>query len=1217
MSVAKHLTQFGDALSDKDSTKINSEWETLQLGNNFVGISLEDSQYLLENVQRIENNVVFVFDFAITAMSLYRDFLFFLPNFMNAVVNYLAGILYNALDSFLRLGMYALVVPPNLADTSFQGLPTTSLKEQADNAYKKFYDVSDPNLPYNLPFEKNLAEQIIDNGDKLKNKLKFYFENKDSPFYMEGANKKLAHFDRNYTDFEKAARNLEIPVGFYDAIYLYFAISYNSGGGSTVDNWIEAVAKIGDLFKFPTVEGLLKEYDSLFRPKRKRIKVLCVDKITELTKVSVTKSQSSENLKRIDMDTQRRNYSDPDLKPFRMMEADPLRSMSNDRKERLISAFEKQLDRDKKYKEQLGDQGLDAMIEYRLKHNREYRTLQEDIAEIEDEIKYYDYKEYVKVALNGTSKHDFDTFYTKLKSDEKHFNQLNNVSEYPNAAAFQSEREVFYTAYAVYQNTHTATALVKANALQNLTKSQERLFKIGENIVNETIVTLTPPDMSQAERSNRLNEKLYEEDKIKTEITHNTKEYLESELTDRINRIIKSKKDQIKYLEESRWIGGDGLPIIKDYEMRFEGAQITFLTNFYANSGRSSLYESYMDKFYNFNTIADTDYMYEFIIEVDSSREGFSTKIDKFHPGQYVVIGKENGAGYFDYVGSGIIVAEVAEHFTDAGVGTWVSANFSDIVGLTADIKRLQNEILGFKNLFKPNTSAFDAIIDFLKNVKQRILDLIRILKELISIIQLLLSIQLAGKVQGKYVRERDYDQMAAVLCDTSKLPKQTTKRNWKPSQNATVRHYLARIRAVDPQRAADIADRIDTLYTKTAPEDDEYRKDTIDANRFVSDAYPASAEMHKRADQLKESILLELQKKVDNVQNMFDLGRSTGARLTSSSKNENKVESKEDGEKRDKDYQLETWERKIWNELHAKEAALTNEFGFSLILLSYLPQGLPFYPVRWMAERLGLVEQDLGIVGNTLKANIHGRPNPFILDGLDEGTIQNLMPKKSPSDLVGIMTQNSIARNPAVGYTPKPIAFKVKFNPLVSTAEFNFTLKPILDGTIQGEIGYSNTDNTFKVDKSLRTRYLAGAYLTKTNGEPITLTTDKALNTNYKYLYEIVLGTGIGSAGGCGENKDLDKLQVHLGGFPFASATSTGDAFLHTHRKGYERNSDGNTMFRFGRMAQKIFSAEIYVKQDTTAFLPYILIGHDDDKKLNEFIFELIDSTIKFYRIA
>lgn len=1203
--VGKELTQFGNALAGKQHTLINSEWQEIALGDNFVGISLEDSKYLLENIERIEGQVVFVFDFAITAISLYRDFLFFLPNFMNAVITYLAGILYNALDSFLRLGMYALVVPPNLADTSYKGLPTTSLKEQADNAYKKFYDVSDPNIPYYLPFEKGLAEKIIDDGEKIKNKLKYYFEDSAISHNLSGGKKK-AYMERDFLDFKKSVENLSIPMGFYDAIYLYFAVSYEKSSTSK-DNFIKAIAKIADLFKFPTIEGLLKEYDSLFRPKRKRVKILCVDKIAGLDKSMV--SNAKDDLKRIDMETTRRNYQDPKLENWRIFESDPIASMTPDRKRRIKAAFEKQLMYDKLYKEQLNEQGLDELVEFRLKTNSQFQTLKEDILALEDEVQYYDYKEYVRTALDGTDKYDYEGFHQKLKTNEKHFTQLNNVSAYPNAAAFQSEREVYYKAFDAYQNAKDKdNAMVKANALNNMMRSQARLFKMGENIRNEVILSFTPPDLAQTERIQKLTSKLSEEQTIRQEVTKNTQEFLNTDLTDRINKIIKSKEEQIKYLDGIS--GSTNVPYSENDLQK--SAQLTYLGNYYPNSGRASLYESYMEKFYNFNTVADVDYMYDFIIEVDATDGEFSTKIDSFHSGQYVQIRQKLG-GNWHYRGAGIIVADVTEHFSDAGVGTWVKANFSDIIGLTADIKRLQNEILGFQNLFEPNTTAFDAIINFLKDVKRRILDLISILKDLIQIIQLLLSISLAGKVIGKYIRERDYDQMTIGLCDTSKLPPQTTKRTFKPSRLATVQYWLAKIRDKDRQRAADIADDIDTLFTKTDSADDTFRKDHITNKSVVQESYPVKAAMYQTSQQLKHSVKLELDKKVDSVLNLFDTSTSA---VVNWNDNVGFVP-QEDAEKIDLDNELNFYESKIYAELAKAESNLTNEFGFSLILLSYLPQGIPFYPVRFLAEKLGLIEQDIGIVGNQIKANQHGTPSGNRPDSLDPGIIAGLMPNKTPDDLVKIMTRNSIARNPAVKYTPQPIYFNVKFNELLCTSEFNFTLKPILDGTIKGEVGYSIGTHHISVTESLRTRYLAGALITNTDGSPITLTTDKALNTNYKYLYEVTLDTGLGSQG-CGNSNEIGKLQVHLGGFPYAASSSTGDAFLHTHRKGYERNSDGNTIFRFGRMYKKTFQAEIYVKQDTTQFLPYILIGYDEDQKLNTFpSFKLEKGKIKFYRIA
>ena len=78
------LTEFGNELANKKYDSVNSEWQELYFGSAFIGITLDDAEYMQEQLEVVEEKVIFVFDFAITAVSLFRDFIFFLPNFMNA-----------------------------------------------------------------------------------------------------------------------------------------------------------------------------------------------------------------------------------------------------------------------------------------------------------------------------------------------------------------------------------------------------------------------------------------------------------------------------------------------------------------------------------------------------------------------------------------------------------------------------------------------------------------------------------------------------------------------------------------------------------------------------------------------------------------------------------------------------------------------------------------------------------------------------------------------------------------------------------------------------------------------------------------------------------------------------------------------------------------------------------------------------------------------------
>ena len=77
-------------------------------------------------------------------MTLLNDFMFLLPNFMNAVMNYLAQIIVNALESYLRLGMpifwlcLQILVTQN---TKVCLLQIYTLKQKM--FIRNFYDTSD------------------------------------------------------------------------------------------------------------------------------------------------------------------------------------------------------------------------------------------------------------------------------------------------------------------------------------------------------------------------------------------------------------------------------------------------------------------------------------------------------------------------------------------------------------------------------------------------------------------------------------------------------------------------------------------------------------------------------------------------------------------------------------------------------------------------------------------------------------------------------------------------------------------------------------------------------------------------------------------------------------------------------------------------------------------------------------------------------------------
>jgi len=1247
------LTEFGNQLADKKYDSVNSEWQELYFGSAFIGITLDDAEYMQEQLEVVEEKVIFVFDFAITAVSLFKDFIFFLPNFMNAVITYIAGILYNALDSLLRLGVYSLIVTPNLSDVGSKGMPTTNLREQADNAYKKFYDYSDPNLPYSIPFVKGLSEDIIDSGEKMKNKYKYYFEDSALAGNLNPSGEKRPYMETDFTDFKKSVENLEKPGGLYDAIYLYFSVDYGATVNTdTIIGFLAALAGMSDLFKFGSIEGLLKEYDSLFKPKRKQLNILCTDKIPFPNGMTRSvKSDVLNNLRKVDIETNKQTFKDPVLENFRIFESNPTESLTPEKKAKLTEHFQEQLDQANQMKDIASNQEfLESQVESRfydrLNTNDEYQKVLARIDGITDEIEYYNYRTEILNFQNSISPSTTNSqFLNQIKTffDENNPDYtvaasgqvFNNPTNFTKTVTFfrtvfelyETELQVisffsnelsqdslfsqeYFSANGIDPNniTDVDRAIIEMDAVDrdnSITTLKNRILDLAASIRLQSDFTITPPDLAQTARKQELEDLIEQQEKIGEQIRDNVEASIKENITDRIQKIVDEKQSQLDMVSSMK---GNSEDIITDLT---KSAQIAVFDNYYPNNKRGTLYQSYLEKFYNFTSISNADYVYKLTVEIDAMPDDFSTKQDSFHSGQFVQIRENVGSDsnpQYEYRGSGIIIDGTEKTYEDAGTGSWSKINFTDMIGITADIKRLQNEVLGFQNLFEPNTAYFDIIINFLKDIKKRILEVIFIIKELIKTIQKLLSIQFKTAIWGKYVREREsYDLLAKGLTDTTNLNLPRKKSDFNPKNLSTVQSLLAKIREISPADADRISDNISVLAAKVSDSEDEPKKRELSEKSIIEESYPPSyiENIKTNAENLASAIKNELINRADTLTAAIEIGSSKGADLAPG------VVAPEDAEDMGTNIDVLFYEAQIYSAIRDAEDKLTEELGISLILLSYLPVGLPFYPVRFLAERLGLYEQDPYVTSTDILVNNKGQVPPYALNTLDVGTIDSLMPNYGLSDLQGMMIDKSINRSPTVWHKPKPNAISVNLEPLVATEDFVFDLDDV--STLENDSSFLSVGgNSIKILRSMQTKYLAGAKLVSTSGNPFTIGKgNDTLNSNYKYLYEFTLDSGPNSTLICSadETVDLDKIQVHFGVFVEGQSNIT--------KKAFDLNGNGNQIFRFGRRTLRKFRGELYLKQDKSVITPYILIGYDGLASLQNFNFQLQDKVIYLYRVA
>ena len=412
--IGRTLDQFGEALSDSDLENPSSagEWREIDITGGFLTEASTYTEELQQYLQDVRSYVVNTFDVAITAMTLLNDFMFLLPNFMNAVMTYLAQLISNALESYLRLGMHILIVPPDFGDSKYKGLPTTDLHAQAENVYKKFYDTSDPHLPYNVPFIQDVAEQMIESGQKVENKIeKFMLRRRDNTFSFpdlsdaatweytpdaesESLANKWTGFSTNetlrsdFTDYNQSIKNLARPMGVYDAIFLYFSMDYHSNAGD-IKKFVNSIGTLANLFHIEGLGALHDDFDNiLFRSQRKKISILTNQQMRNLPK------ESNITYEKIDSYSRKQIRVDNELSNIIIVEADPFEHMPNSRFNRLKEFVEDEITEIENTLELSREPGEESTsietIEEQLRNNSSLLTSKkESLKEAREEKDFY------------------------------------------------------------------------------------------------------------------------------------------------------------------------------------------------------------------------------------------------------------------------------------------------------------------------------------------------------------------------------------------------------------------------------------------------------------------------------------------------------------------------------------------------------------------------------------------------------------------------------------------------------------------------------------------------------------------------------------------------------------------------------------------------------------------------------------------------------------
>lgn len=1214
--LGRTLTQFSDNLSKEQWNNPTGPGEWRDITEDFKNILsggnaafIEENRVYLDQMRRL---VVNNFDFAITALELFRDFLYLFPNFLAAIASYIASFIYNTLDAFLRLGLYVLVIPPNLKDWGFKGLPTTSLQEQTEIAYKKFYDVSDENIPYYLPYSKNASERLIDSGDRVLKQYEKYYLNSDNTEVGASISERLGgkknYIKSDYINFQKSLEDLSRPLGLYDALFLYFAVDFNTNAPQ-INKFLEAIATMSNFFQFENLWGVHEQFNSLFAPMTKKVKILSNVKIPNIEKSFI--SPSTTNYDKKDLYSVKRNPEDNELKDIYIFPADPVANMPQERKDKLMENLRNQGYNDESDLGVLNtaiedkDEVYGELFEFNLKDDLIYQSKLNSIKDVKSEIIYYSAANFAANLENTVNVNDVKAFYNYVDSNFSNIENFINLygatssiyetSKFNNLTDFVRQVNLYKSEVGdllknfttVDENGNPSTGEPGRDLTNyNLIKFQQTQLLNSSNIIRNEylnitdVFSITPPNLAESERLSKLEELEQDVISLSLNIEKKTLDQIKAQAA-LINENLQEKKEQLDRLN----IASTKIENITN------SANVIFYHNSYPLAGQNSLYKNYIQKFYNFTAQEAQNYVYEFTVKIEEKpgANNFQTNFDYIQPSQYVQVAKYNGTDY-DIIADGIVMEEEMQPFNTEGGGTWAKLNFSDLIGITGTIKALQNSVRALERTFLPNTEALDAIINFLKSVKSRILELIDIIDTLLELLNF--SINFEGVIWGKYCREtglEGYDKLAADLTSTQGYNKKPTT-SFRPSENSTIAKYLSKIKEIDSAKAESIKNEIDSLFTQTSNHDEKDIK--IEESSQIS-LLPDRQPSYELAKTLGQNIQNQIDNMLNIPSNIFSVGSSLYTNLANIG-----IEDKETAETSAKGNKVLYYYAKIYAEIAKIKPSLSSEFGFSMVFLSYLPKGMGFYPVRHVAWLLQLLDQN----GNS----IDGENIPL---PMDEDALAPLIPNNTLQDLENILAQSSKDQNPSSGVTADPQAIKVNFIPFRTTESFQLNNLDVLALSSDSNYfsgGISGSDYAFTVKGQLNNNYIHGVFSDTALKLP---KPDNSFTNDFKYRFEFELAASFNN-GTYAILPEINKINVYMG--------VLFDNRENIYLSATKLNDDTSEIFKFGRRKKRKFIGEISLGREETSMLrPYILIGYDNGNlQMESLTFTITNSEIYFYRV-
>lgn len=1129
-------------LSKNDLSNIRTEWKEIENAFPTIENSMtEDIDGIIKNLDDFKDNVLPVFDVAITSLEIMRVVYQGIGNLMSLVVDYIYQMIYNQLDMLIRSGVYSLTVTPDFQDTNGLSLPVTSLPEQAENIYKKFYDFKDPNVPYNLNYSTDEADKLMDEGNRFIERLdaiysesdenvynKYVEDNKNASIFSltDGVDK--PHFKSDFEDTQKRLNLLLEPGGTYEGIFLYFSfdLKQNLKG---IKDFVDALSKFSFFFDS---KQLNRTRNQLAAKKRKKIRVItrrqfalvnteADGNFTHYNEFVIRPTTKYEYEK--EMPHTKAHAFDPKLKDlyFILPYQDTAHGISTS-----IEGFGKSVDAFHDYATGVINGIIDELSVPKVDGKEVFSGLGQDIKEIWDLI-----------TSPETYKSALEEIKELLKKEE---------SDY---------EPVF----------HGGVELDQDQVRIDRVPLTEWLAKLDELISDWASEN---EDSEEEEKEQKPNNNLFDEIYKATIISCSHAEKQED----------KAPNLYYRYID------------------RLHG-------NF-AGDGTEAAEEEY--------------YVYDIEIEIPRNTEeksditGPKTNIDFFNDTQRIGIFRLD-----KLIGYGYVVETMPKEISVENTrGSWFGTTFTDLIGITDNIKSLQNYVAGSKFQFDTNLAGLDELIDYLKSLRKDIVRMIDMLETIISLLNI--QIKFSGKIHAKYVREENYDKFTSYLTDYSNAPP-TFKQIFKPSANAIIRDELVKIKElqrlnpnIEEINQFDVdkwIEEIDEEYGNDNPErkesdfwfDQEFWGETEDVGE--SGKKIVNSEIAKGGLIAGPVVVQQLGKAVVN--NVTELGSAAWGLVEKYSDyvaeenpqtHENKIKERTilwndvTSNEHIVKQKFNDSKIKIKAEINRINGELSSEFGFSQVFVTYLPDAVRFRPVATLAEVLELTDQN------------DTKPETEDITNIDrtkfEKEIEGLKPKNTIADSKQTLKVESEKENASSGFKEKARPPKISISPIV----------PFYQRTeLQNKEGIQVTGLSFQINRNNKNGdkidFSAKYYGVRSEqGLIIPIPEDNA--DKYKYIMKATLTAKITGSSYTGDDRvnrpRLSKIEVKFGLQRKINENSEFTLDSNTIKKFegvLDNNGTGDSIFRFGQLNTKNFTVQIEISKDELGkdyeFYPYFTIGY------------------------